>query len=68
MDEKMKKMFDGIYETLTDEQKKQAKACKTMDELMEFAGKEGLELPDEMVESVVGGYIPKFDPNKDYDC
>ena len=28
MDEKMKKMFDGIYETLTDEQKKQAKKSR----------------------------------------
>ena len=55
MDEKMKKLIEGIYESLTDEQKEKAKACKTTEELMEFAGNEGLELPDEMLDSVSGG-------------
>ena len=55
MDKKTKGIIDGIYETLTDEQKEKAKQCKTMDELMAFAGKEGLELPDEALEHVSGG-------------
>ena len=55
MDVKLKGTLKGIYDTLTDEQKKKAKACKTMDELMEFAGKEGIELPDEMLDAVAGG-------------
>ena len=55
MDEKMKKVMDQLFAKLTDEQKEKAKECKTLDELMEFAGKEGVELPDEMLENVGGG-------------
>ena len=45
----------GIYGSLTDEQKKKAKECKTVEELMAFAGEEGLELPDEVLDAVAGG-------------
>ena len=55
MNEKLKETMKGIYENLTDEQKERAKACKTMEELMAFAGKEGLELPDEMIDAVAAG-------------
>ena len=55
MDEKMKKALEAFFEKLTDEQKEKAKECKTMEELMDFAGKEGLELPDELLNSVAGG-------------
>ena len=55
MDEKMKELIGKIYETLTDEQKERAKECKSMKELMDFAGKEGLELPDEVLDAVSGG-------------
>ena len=55
MEEKMKAIMDSIFETLTDEQKEKAKQCKTMDELMAFAGKEGLEIPDEALDFVSGG-------------
>ena len=55
MDEAMKKAMAGIYATLTDEQKEQAKKCKTMDELMMLAGEWGIELPDEMLDAVAGG-------------
>lgn len=51
MNEKMK----AIYDNLSDELKEKAKACKTMDELMELAAKEGIELPDEVLDSVAGG-------------
>lgn len=51
MNEKMK----AFYDSLTDEQKVKAKACKTVDELNEFAGKEGIELPDAILDSVAGG-------------
>ena len=51
----------GIWDTLTDEQKEKARECKSLDELIEFAGKEGIELPDEMLDSVAGGYIMKGD-------
>ena len=52
---KLNATLKGIYDSLTDGQKEKAKQCKTMDELVAFAGKEGLELPDEMLDSVAGG-------------
>lgn len=55
MDEKTKEALKGIYDNLSDELKEKAKQCKTMDELMELAGKEGIELPDEVVDAVAGG-------------
>lgn len=56
MEEKMKKALKEIFDKLTDEQKEKAKACKTMDELMEFIGKEGIELPDDLLDNVAGGF------------
>ena len=57
MDGKIKATLKSVYDNLTDEQKEKAKACKTYDELMEFAGKEGIELPDDLAEAVSGGKI-----------
>ena len=60
MDEKkLNELFGGIWETLTEEQKEKAKACKTVDELVNLAGEEGIELPDEIMDAVAGGYIFK---------
>ena len=58
MDEKMEKALKEFLANLTDEQKEKAKECKTPEELMAFAGKEGLELPDELIEGVAGGLVP----------
>ena len=55
MEEKMEKSLQEFFEKLTDEQKEKAKECKTLEELMDFFGKEGLELPDELLDSVAGG-------------
>ncbi len=55
MDEKLNAALEGIYDSLTDEQKEKAKACKTFDELTELAGREGIELPDEALDAVSGG-------------
>ncbi len=60
MDEKLNATLKGIYDSLTDEQKAKAKACKSMDELTALAAKEGMELPDEALEGVAGG-SPCFD-------
>ena len=57
MDEKMKETLKNIYGNLTEEQKEKAKQCKTMDELMALAGEWGIELPDEMLDTVAGGYL-----------
>ena len=55
MDEKLNAAVRGIYESLTDEQKEKAKACKTMDELTALAARESVELPDEVLDAAAGG-------------
>ncbi len=47
----------GLWDSLTDEQKEKAKACRSMDELAALAGQMGVELPDELLESVAGGVV-----------
>lgn len=48
----------GMWDSLTDEQREKAKACKTMDELTLLAGGMGVELPDELLDAVAGGSHP----------
>ena len=57
MEDKKKtyKIPEEIYVSLTDEQKEKAKNCKTLDELIEFAKKEDIELPDEDLNDISGG-------------
>ena len=50
----------GMWDSLTDEQKEKAKACQSMDELTALAGQLGVELPDELLDSVAGGVIVKY--------
>ena len=57
MDEKLKKELLEIYDSLSDEQREKAKECKTMEEVSDFAAEEGIELPDEMLDDVAGGYL-----------
>ncbi len=54
-DPRLAKSLRSLLESLTDEQKEKAKQLKTMDELMKFLGREGVELPDEMLDTVSGG-------------
>lgn len=44
------------YSDLTDEQKALAKACKTPEELIALAKDQGVELTDEQLESIAGGW------------
>ncbi|MBQ9458626.1 MAG: hypothetical protein IJU66_01675 [Oscillospiraceae bacterium] len=53
----MNEALKGMWDSLTDEQREKAKECKSMDELMRLAGKLGVELPDEMLEGVAGGWF-----------
>jgi len=53
--ENLEKVIKNIYDSLTDEQKEKAKACNTVDDFTKFAAQEGIELPDELLESVSGG-------------
>lgn len=55
IDSKLQEAFKGIWDSLSDEQKEKAKACKTLNELTALAGKEGIELPDEALDMVSGG-------------
>ena len=55
IDSKLNAALKGIYDSLTDEQKEKAKQCKTMDELTAFAAREGVELPNEVLDAVAGG-------------
>lgn len=52
MNENKIKEFVG---RLSDEQKKKALQCKNEEELLKFFGKEGIELPDDLLDSVSGG-------------
>ncbi len=63
MDEKMQEAMKGIYDNLSDELKEKAKQCKTMDELMELAEKEGIELPDDVLDAVDGAYCARWSYN-----
>ena len=45
------------YEDLTSEQIEKAAACKTLDELIELANAEGVELTDEQIEQISGGGV-----------
>ncbi|MBQ9459559.1 MAG: hypothetical protein IJU66_06455 [Oscillospiraceae bacterium] len=55
IDPKLAEALKGVRDSLTDEQREKAKDCKTMDELIKLAGKEGIELPDEALDMVSGG-------------
>ena len=59
MDDKkeLKKLLKEIYSSLTAEQKKKVKACKTTEELLNFISEEKIELPDEIFDAISGGLI-----------
>ena len=52
------------FEDLTAQQKEKASACKTPEELLEFAEREGIKLTDEQLAAVSGGWDPLPDCDK----
>ena len=52
---KLNERMAGILNGLTEEQKKKARTCKSKKDLLDFLGAEGVELPDELLDSVAGG-------------
>lgn len=54
-DVKLSDIIKDVSSTLTDGQKEKAEACKTVDEFIEFAGDEGIELPAEILDNISGG-------------
>ena len=57
MDDALKATLTELWASLTDEQKAKAEACTTMEELLAFAGEEKIELPDDLMDEVAGGYV-----------
>ena len=55
MDKKLNDMLRDVLDSLTEEQKEKARACRTDEELIALAAKEGVELPDETLDAVAGG-------------
>ena len=45
------------FKDLTPEQQERARACKTPEELLALAKEEGMDLSEEQLEKVSGGYI-----------
>ena len=58
----------AVYDSLNDDQKKRIQECKTVNEIMDFAGKEKIELPDDVLDAISGGYIfiDQYMGGKDY--
>ena len=56
------------YDGLSDELKKEAAACETPEELLEFAKGQGIRLSNEEVEAVSGGYLWDGCSHKWDDC
>lgn len=54
---KLNELLTAVWDSLTDEQKEKAKACRSEEELLKLAAEEGIELPDEVMDAVAGGYI-----------
>ena len=52
-DEKLQALLDS----LTDEQREKAAACKSSDELFALLGELGVELSDEQMDKIAGGGI-----------
>ena len=45
------------FDSLTAEQKEQARSCKTPEEILALAKEEGYELSDEEIEGISGGSL-----------
>jgi len=63
----LNRAIEGMWDSLTDEQKAAAKECGSMDELALLAGAAGVELPDEMLDAVAGG-IYNTNPSRPNFC
>lgn len=53
---KLTEALERVIASLTDEQKEKAKACETLDQLTSLLGELGVELPDEFLDDVGGGF------------
>ena len=49
-------MKEELLKGLTEEQIAKVKACKNQEEMLKFAKEEGIELTDEQLEAISGGF------------
>ena len=57
----MNEKLEEYIKELSPELQEKARQCKTMKELNEFIADNGLEIPDELLDTVAGGGIlPKY--------
>lgn len=56
------------FENLTEEQRQKARACRTTEEILALAKEEGMELTDEQLEGVAGGWGGGGEDNCSDDC
>ena len=57
------------FDDLTDEQKARVRSATTADELKALANEDGLELNDEMLDSIAGGaHCPSYGCYRYYHC
>ena len=56
------------FENLTEEQRQKARACRTTEEILALAKEEGMELTDEQLEGVAGGWGGGGEDNCPDDC
>ena len=55
-DNKLNESLERVIASLTEEQKEKVAACKDMNELTALLGELGVELPDELLDDVGGGF------------
>ena len=49
--------WKDLYDSLTEQQKQKLESCRSREEMADFLLAEGIELTDELLESVAGGYL-----------
>ncbi len=55
--------LNELWDSLSEEQKEQAFKAKSLDELFKIAGKAGCAIPDDLLDTVSGGFL-LFDESK----
>ncbi|MCR5023634.1 MAG: hypothetical protein K6A90_04760 [Lachnospiraceae bacterium] len=54
--EELMEKLAGMFDVLSEEQAEKAGKCQSWEELMDFAEKEGLELPEKILSMAAGGW------------
>ena len=60
--------YKEMYENLSDDLKAKVAICKTSEELMNLAKSEGIELTDEQMDAISGGFDWSCDEDETCNC